>query len=373
MAAVGHGSASQSGVIASGCVRSKTSDTPHDKSDAMTTDPQAIVDLIQRVALAQAAYVAAELRLADHLAARPMQANELARATNCHPQSVRRLLRALVTLDICIEQDDGAFALGRSGSLLRSDHADSLQAWLLWFGRNQWAVWGDLLQTVRTGESARKRMTGSDGFGLLERDPTRASIFNMAMEQRSRLIANAVVRHHDFSDVATIVDVGGGHGVLLGALLSAYPRLRGALVDRPHTVAGARALLGQAGVADRCELVPGDFFESVPAGADVYLLKNIIHDWDDERASRILRNCRDAMPSGSRLLLIEHVLPDRLDASAHHCAVVHADLTMMLGPGGKERHEREFRELLQSSGFALAGVEPVALGYSLVLATKAPQ
>jgi hypothetical protein len=338
----------------------------------MTSDPtHAIVDLVQRAALAQAAYVAAELRLADHLAAGPMQVNELARATNCHPQSVHRLLRALVTLEICIQQGDGAFALGRSGPLLRSDNADSLQSWLLWFGRNQWAVWGQLLETVRTGESARKRMTGSDGFGLLERNPSTASTFNMAMEQRSRLVAKEVVRHHDFSGVTTIVDVGGGHGVLLEALLSAHPRLRGVLVDRPHAVAGARVLLGQAGVSDRCELLPGDFFESLPAGVDVYLLKNIIHDWDDERASRILRNCHDAMPSGGRLLLIEHVLPARLDASASHRAVVHADLTMMLGPGGKERNECEFRELLQLSGFALVGVKPVALGYSIVQATKA--
>jgi orsellinic acid C2-O-methyltransferase len=337
----------------------------------MTTEPtQAIFDLIHRGALAQAAYVAAELRLADHIAAGPTQVNELAHATNCHPQSVHRLLRALVTLEICIEQSDGAFALSRSGSLLRSDHPDSLQSWLLWFGRNQWAVWGQLLQTVRTGESARKRMTGSDGFGLLEHDPSAASTFNMAMEQRSRLVAKAVARHHDFSDVTTIVDVGGGHGALLEALLSAHPRLRGVLVDRPHAVVGARAFLGRAGVADRCELVPGDFFEPLPAGADVYLLKNIIHDWDDERASRILRNCHDALPNGGRLLLIEHVLPVRLDASPAHRAVVHADLTMMLGPGGKERNECEFGELLQLSGFALVGVKPVALGYSIVQATK---
>src|SRR4028118_904177 len=129
----------------------------------MTTDPsQTIVDLMDRSLLAQAAYVAAELHLADHLAAGPKQVNELARATSCHPPSLQRLLRALVTLEICTERSDGAFALGRSGSALCSDSADSLQWRLLWFGRNQWAVWGQLLQTVRTGESARKRMTGSE-------------------------------------------------------------------------------------------------------------------------------------------------------------------------------------------------------------------
>jgi orsellinic acid C2-O-methyltransferase len=338
----------------------------------MTTDPSlAIVDLMQRGVLAQAAYVAAELRLADYLAAGPMQVSELARATDCHPQSLHRLLRALVTLEICIEQGDGAFELGRSGSFLRSDSADSLRSRLLWFGRNQWAVWGQLLQTVRTGESARKRMTGSDGFGMLELDPSAASTFNMAMVQRTRLVAKDVVLHHDFSGAGTILDVGGGHGVLLETVLRANPGVRGVLVDRPHAIAGARALLEQAGVADRCELVPGDFFDSLPAGADVYLLKNIIHDWDDERASRILRNCHDAMPDGGRLLLIEHVLPARLDTSASHRAIAHDDLAMMLGPGGKERNEYEFCELLQCAGFALTGVKPIRQGYSILEARKA--
>jgi hypothetical protein len=338
----------------------------------MTTEPtQAITDLIERIALAQAAYVAAELRLADHLAAGPMQVNELACATDCHPPSLHRLLRALVTLEICVEQCDGAFALGRYGSPVRSDSADSLQSRLLWLGRNQWAVWGQLLQTVRTGESARKRMTGSDGFGLLELDPSAASTFNMAMVQRSRLVAREVAQHYDFSGVRTIVDVGGGHGVLLETVLHANRGARGVLFDRPHAIAGAQAFIEQAGVADRCELVPGDFFDALPAGADVYLLKNIIHDWDDERASRILRNCHDAMPGGGRLLLIEHVLPAHLNASASHRAIMHDDLAMMLGPGGKERSEYEFRELLRCSGFALAGIKPIGLGFGILEARKA--
>ena len=337
----------------------------------MTIDPsQAIADLMERSLLAQAAYVAAELRLADHFAGEPVQVDELALATGCHQPSLHRLLRALVTLEICTERGDGAFALGRAGSVLCSDSADSLQSRLLWFGRNQWAVWGQLLQTVRTGESARKRMTGSDGFGLLELDPSKASTFNMAMVQRTRLVAREVVRHHDFSGAGTIVNVGGGYGVLLETVLHAYPDVRGELVDRPHAVAGARALVEQAGVADRCELVPGDFFNSIPAGADIYLLKNIIHDWDDERALRILRNCRVAMPDGGRVLLIEHLLPDRLEPSASHRAIVHTDLAMMLGPGGMERNEDEFRELLRCAGLALAGVTPIGLGYSILEARK---
>jgi SAM-dependent methyltransferase len=216
-------------------------------------------------------------------------------------------------------------------------------------------------------------MTGSDGFEMLERNPSAASTFNMAQMQRTRLVAKEVARHYDFSGVSTVVDVGGGHGVLLETVLRANPGLHGVLFDRPHAVAGARALVEQAGIADRCELVPGDFFDSLPAGADAYLLKNIIHDWDDERASRILRNCHDALPDGGRLLLVELVLPARLDALASHRAIVHDDLAMMLGPGGKERNECEFRELLRCSGFALAAIKPIGMGYTILEALKAPQ
>jgi hypothetical protein len=189
--------------------------------------------------------------------------------------------------------------------------------------------------------------------------------------QRTRPVAREVARHYDFSGVKTIVDVGGGHGGLLATVLRANPGVRGVLVDRPHAIAGARAHVEQAGVADRCELLQGDFFESLPAGADIYLLKNIIHDWDDERASRILHNCHDAMPDSGRLLLVELVLPDRLDASASHRAIVHDDLAMMLGPGGRERNEHEFRKLLQCSGFALAGIKPIGPEFSILEARKA--
>jgi hypothetical protein len=370
MATVGDGSEAQGRLTAPSCSRAEASSTMTNNTVMTDHSAPAIVDLMKHGALAQAAYVAAELGLADHLASRSMHVDELAAAINCHPASLRRLLRALVTLEICVEQDDGTFVLGRSGSVLRTDNADSLQSRLLWFGRNQWAVWAQLLQTVRTGESARKRMTGHDGFGMFDENPNAASVFNTGQVQRTRLVAREVARHYDFSGVKTIVDVGGGHGGLLATLLRANPGVRGVLVDRPHAMAGARALVEQAGVADRCVLLPGDFFKSLPTGADIYLLKNIIHDWDDERASRILHNCHDAMPDSSRLLLVELVLPDRLDASASHRSIVHDDLAMMLGPGGKERTEQEFRKLLQFSGFALVGIKPIGIEFRILEARK---
>jgi hypothetical protein len=331
---------------------------------------EVLVDLVQRGALAQVAYVAAELRIADHLGGSPMAVDRLAETTGCHAPSLHRLMRALAALGLCVERDDGAFALSRAGGYLRSDVADSLHAWVLWFGRNQWSIWGQLMQTVRTGESARKRTTGADGFELFERSPETAAIFNAAMVELTRLVAQSIGQACDFTDARTIVDVGGGQGALLEALLNANSGLRGVLIDRAHAIDGARALLSRAGVAHRCEFVLGDFFESVPAGADIYLLKNIIHDWNDERALQVLRNCHDAMPGTGRLLLIERVLPARIRVCASHQTVTHADLTMMLGPGGQERNEGAFRELLRLSGFELAGIKPIALGYSILEATK---
>jgi hypothetical protein len=329
----------------------------------------AIIDFIQNSALAQVLYVATELRIADHLASAAMQMGELSQVTGAHEPSQRRLMRALVALGLCIEREDGFFALSEAGLPLRTSASDSLHCWLLWFGRHQWAVWGQLLHTVRTGESARKRLTGSSGFALFERDPQAASLFNMALAELTQLIAETVVRVYDFTGIKSVVDVGGGHGALLAEILKSNPDVFGVLVDRPHAIEGARKHLQQAGVANRSETVPGDFFASVPAGADLYVLKNIIHDWDDESALLILRNCRRAMRGYGKLLLVERVLPARLKASPAHRGFAHADLTMMLGPGGRERTEAEIQTLLHDCGLELIGIKPVELGYSLLEAS----
>jgi hypothetical protein len=340
---------------------SKLADSP--------TPADLIADLIQQGAMTQAAYVAAELRIADHLVGAPMHACELAQATGSHVQSLHRLLRALAALGLCIERDDGSFALSPAGLLLRTNAGASLQSWLLWFGRYQWSVWGQLLHTIRTGEGARKRATGSDGLALFDHDPEAASIFNMAMVQLTGLVATEVARAYDFAGVRQIVDVGGGHGALLEVIFNVHPNMRGVLFDRPHAIEGARKLMRQSGVAHRCEFAAGDFFQAVPPGADLYILKNIIHDWDDERASLILRSCRAAMANSSRLLLIERILPARLEACPSHRAIAHADLTMMLGPGGQERTEAEYCALLRAAGFEPTEIKPTALGYSILEAS----
>ena len=325
-----------------------------------------LIALIQRAALAQAVCVAAELRAADFLASGPKNVSELALATESHAPSLHRLLRVLASLDLCTEREDGSFGLTPTGALLRSDTPNSLRSWLLWFGKYQWPVWGQLLHSIKTGESARARVTGSEAFGLLEGDADAAALFNDTMVQFTRIVADEVVRVCDFSRMQRIVDVGGGYGTLLAAILKAHPHLHGVLLDMPHAIEGARKQLEKPNSANRCDLIAGNFFEEIPEGADAYLLKNIIHDWNDERSALILRNCRRAIPKHGRLLLIERVMPIRLGASSAHRTIAYGDLAMLIGPGGRERTEVEFSALLEAAGFAPARVIATALEYSIL-------
>lgn len=306
--------------------------------------------------MTQAVYVAAELRLPDLLANGTKSPDELAKATESHAPSLRRLLRALVTLDLCTEREDGSFELTPMGALLRSDREDSLRAWAVYCGKYQWPTWGNLLYSVQTGESARERLIGTAGFEYLNQDSERAEVFNRAMAELTRRVAREVARAYDFTGMSQIVDVGGGHGELLSAILGTYPHLRGVLFDLPHAIETARPFLEQAGVIKRCEWVAGSFFDAVPGGADAYLLKSIIHDWDDERSVAILKTCREAMTPAAKLLLVERIIPEGLEASPQHQSVAAADLNMLVGPGGRERTEADFKALLNAAGFRLSQV-----------------
>jgi hypothetical protein len=226
-----------------------------------------------------------------------------------------------------------------------------------------WPAWARLRDSVRTGKSSQ---LGADGFGDLERDATAAAAFNSAMVELTRLIAGEVVRGYDFAGMQRIVDVGGGHGALLAAVLAVHPRMQGVIFDLPHAIAGAKTYLAKKGVSERCELIIGNFFTSLPGDADAYLLKNIIHDWDDERAALILRNCRRAMPPRGKLLLIEQIMPPRVEASPAHRAIAWIDLAMLIGQAGCQRTEAEFCALLASSGLAPVRTFKTALNYSII-------
>ena len=257
-----------------------------------------LVTLINSVWMSRAVFVAAELKIADVLAGGPKSADELARATDCHAPSLHRFMRALVSLALCSEREDGSFELAPLGVFLRADAPDSVRSLALWSGRYLWPLWGSLLQSVKTGRSARSLVAGMDGFDDLEQDEEAATVFNRAMLELTRLVARQVTHAYDFAEMRRIVDIGGGYGALLAAILEAYPDAHGVLYDLPHAIEGARVHLSGAGLASRCELIAGSFFESVPAGADAYVLKSIIHDWDDERSVHILRSCRRAIPPG---------------------------------------------------------------------------
>jgi hypothetical protein len=304
----------------------------------------ALWDLANGHFVAQAIHVAARLGIADLLREGPLAVNELATKTGSHAPTLKRLLRALASVGIFVEEADGRFSLTPPAEYLRSNVRGSMRNWAMAFaGPAWWSSWGELLHSVQTGEPAFPKALGLPFWEYLKTHPEDQALFNATMSAGD---PTPVVQAYDWSPFRLVVDVGGGQGRLLAAILSANPSLRGILFDQPAVVATARAILGEAGVADRCEVVGGDFFTSVPPGADAYVLKVIIHDWQDELATAILRNCRSAMPDTAKLLLLERVLgpPNERDRGKL------MDLLMLVGPEGLERTEADYQRILAAAG-----------------------
>jgi len=325
-----------------------------------------LLNLIAGSWTSDALAVAVELKLPDLLAPGPLNLAELASATRCDPDALARLLRALATIDVCIEGPDGFFAITPMGERLREDHPQSLHFWTLYWTRSMRPLWSHLIESVRTGHSVRKAVTGFEGFERQQQDPAAAAIFNNTMVELTRLVASEVARAYDFTAVRTIVDVGGGYGELITQILRQTPHLTGTLFDLPHAIEGARQRLDEARLSLRCECLAGDFFDWIPGGADLYVLKSVIHDWPDDRALTILKTCRRAVPPAGRLLLVERVRPNRAHNCETHRQIARSDLAMLLGLGSQERSEAQFRELLVSAGFDVVRVEAVALAFSLI-------
>ena len=307
-----------------------------------------LLDLVNGSWVAQACYVAARLGIADLLAAGPRTAEELAAATGTHAPALRRLLGALGSVAVCQQRDDGSFEMTRLGRLLRADVPCSMRAWTLQWGGEAWGVWANLLHSVRTGHSARALITGDTGFTHLERDPEAAQIFNQAMVDLTRLAAMDIAQAYDFAG-KRVMDVGGGYGELLAQILATQPTARGVLFDMPHAISRARDHLGIRALAERCEFIAGDFFQSVPSGCDVYLLKTVIHDWPDDQAQEILRTCGRAMGPDARLLIIERLMPERLEPSAANRALARVDLHMLVALGAQERTQAQMQALLDAA------------------------
>jgi hypothetical protein len=321
-----------------------------------------IRDLVNGYRISQAIRVATVLEIPDLLAAGPRTSDELAMMTAAHPDSLYRLLRALAAVGVFAEEDGHRFRQTPASDCLRRDAPTSMAGWALFAaGTSQWRTWSDLEYSVRTGRNAFQHVFGVESWTYRQQHPAINAEFDLAMSSIANLVIGSLLPAFDFGRFATVVDVGGGNGALLAAVLGAYPAMRGVVMDQPHVVAGSHAVLEGAGVADRCEVVPGDFFESVPEGGDAYILKSIIHDWEDREAIEILRTCRRAMREGTALLVIERDLgqPNAMPESKF------SDLNMLLGPGGRERSTEDYTRLFAEAGFGFVGFTPSATGFGV--------
>jgi hypothetical protein len=316
--------------------------------------------------LSQALYVVATLGVADLLAGGPRPSTELAEAVGAHPVALYRVLRALASVGVFHELDGAWFALTSLGECLRSDAPEPVGAWAAHIGRSyRWQTWAHLLDSVRTGEYAFRQVHGVSAWDYRARNPEENAIFDRAMTDLSRRASQAIVEAYDFGRHTTLVDVGGGRGALLAAILTRYPAVRGTVFDLPHVVAESPPLLEAAGVAERCQVVGGDFFDGVPPGAEAYLLKTVLHDWDDEHAVRILRACRKASSTGGALVIVEWDLGPRNAARD----AKFSDLEMLVGNGGLERSLDQYSALLTRCGFHLERSSKTRIGFSVLEAT----
>jgi hypothetical protein len=333
--------------------------------------------LINGYQVTQALHVVAALGVCDRLATGARSTRELSESLGASEEPLYRLLRAVATLGVLEELPERCFQLTELGQGLRSDVPGSLAGWASFVGRRyHWLAWSRLIDGVMTGGHAFRLEHGTDAWTYRRDHPEEAVIFNAAMNSASSLIADSVAGGYDFSSLQTVVDVGGGGGVLIAAILLRYPHLHGVLYDLPHVVADSAAFIERAGLAGRCDLVGGSFFESVPKGGDAYLLKSVLHDWYDEDATRILRSCRAAMRPDAKLLVVERVLGEPNEDRD----TKFADLNMMVGAGGKERSAEDWEAVLRAGGFELIGIKggrsmattPMTLGESFAILEARP-
>lgn len=308
--------------------------------------------------------VAAELRLPDLMAEGAQSSSALAARTGSHPVALRRLLRALAVLGLCRQTQEDRFELTEAGEILRSGAPGSLRGMALHWGERLWGALSQLDDSVATGRPWR--ISGVEGFEHMAADPGQVAAFHQSMADQTGPMARAMLEAYDFGRFGTVMDVGGGYGALLAALLKAHPTLQGRVLDLPSLRDASGAYLDSQGVAGRGAFVGGSFFDAVPSGADAYVLKSIIHDWDDEHALTILNNCRAAAAGVGRVLLIERIAPERAEADANDLVVIRGDILMLTANGGQERTKADYERLFAEAGLKLDRVVPTASGFSIL-------
>jgi hypothetical protein len=322
-----------------------------------------ILELLTGAWTAQSLYVAVKLGIPDELAEGPLSADQVARRVGADSGAVYRLMRALASRGVLRHRRNNTFTLTSIGKALRTGTPGSVRDFALFLGHPlRWEDWGNLLYSVQTGKPSVDKLRGMGFFEYVETDADLATAFNNAMTAGSEFAIYAVLAAYDFTGFRKIVDVGGGHGRLLSMILAKVLTARGVLYDLPAVVDGAGPELTKAGVADRCEVLGGSFFDSVPDGGDAYLMKAILHDWDDDDAAKILCQIRSAIAPDGKLLLLESVLPER---SSSDIGLL-IDLEMLVAVGGKERTHAEWADLLRRGGFRLNRVVHTATPVSIV-------
>jgi ubiquinone/menaquinone biosynthesis C-methylase UbiE len=316
--------------------------------------------------ISQALYVAAKLGLADCLKDGPRTAADLASATKSHPRAIYRLLRGLASIGVFCEDDQQRFSLSPLADCLRSDVPGSQHSLAIMAGEEHYLAFGQLLYSVQTGKIAFDKLYGTPVFDFLQEHPEQARIFDEAMVGVHGRETAAMLDSYDFSGIPVLADIGGGKGSVMTTVLKRCPSMRGIVFDLPGVVERARANIVAAGLADRCQLIGGSFFESVPSEADAYLLRHIIHDWDGEKSLKILQNIHRTMGNEGRLLVVESVIPSGNEPSFGKLL----DLAMLAIPGGEERTEDEYRRLFEAAGFRLTRIVPTKAEVSVIEGKK---
>ena len=338
-------------------------------SDAIHPNPQLQMrSLLMGFIVSRGIQVAAELGLADALANGPKGRDALAREVGAHADTMDRLMRTLASFGVFERLPDGRYANTPCSECLRSDTPGSMRALARMYGGSAvWEAWAGLEHSVRSGEPGFAHIHGTPMFEYLAAHPDSARRFDEGMVAVSRMMNEALVDAYEWDTIGTLVDVAGGVGGTLAAILRAHPRVQGVLFDVPHVIERGRDYLAQQGVAARCRTEAGSFFDAIPGGADVYFLKHIIHDWDDDDCLRILRTCKAAMPDRAKLLVCEKIVPPGNEASF---AKIMDMVMLVLTDGGRERTEMEFRDLFSRAGLRLARVLPTRADNSILELTK---